>query len=105
MYIPAAEAVIDFEIDQDSVEVVDSEPALDCDPEPDSITPGFTLRPHRNGGWCVLIHGEHHRRFVDFEAARSYLEAAEVDWREIARPCDEPRPSAFEGHPAQEEGR
>jgi len=76
--------------------------ALGADPEPDGISHGFTMRPHRRGGYVVLIHGEHHRRFVDFQAAQAYLEAAEVDWQEIARPCDEPRPSAFEGHPATE---
>jgi hypothetical protein len=103
-HVQAAEAAIDWEYDWETVEVVDSEPDLDADPEPDGITPGFTLRPHRNGGWCVLVHGEHHRRFVDFEMARAYLSAAEVDWQEIASPCCEPRPSAFEGHPATEGG-
>ena len=106
-HVHAAESVVDWQYDWDTVELLDTDVTLeelDRDPEPDSITPGFTLRPHRNGGYCVLIHGEHHRRFVDFQAARAYLEAAEVDWQEIARPCDEPCPSAFEGHPAQEGG-
>jgi hypothetical protein len=103
-HIQAAEAVVDWEYDWDTIEVVDSEPVLDADPEPDSITPGFTLKPHR-WGWAVCIHGEFHRSFRKFEAARAYLEAAERDWNTPpwTRP-DEPRPSAFTGHPAQERG-
>lgn len=103
-HVPAAEAVIDFELDQDSVELLDTDVTpeeLDRDPEPDSATPGFSLQPHRNGGYAVLIHGEFHKRFAGYEAARRYLAEAEADW---AGMFDPNRGNSFTGHPAQEGG-
>ncbi len=102
-HVHAAEATVDWQYDWDSVELIDSEPDLDADPEPDGPTHGLTLRLHRTGHWAVLIHGEHHKFFLHFEDARAYLEAAERDWNTPPWPRnDEPRPTAFEGHPAQE---
>ncbi len=104
-HVPAAEAVIDFELDQDSVELLDTDVTpeeLDRDPEFDSVTHGLTLRLHRTGHWHVLIHGTHHRFFADFEDARAYLEAAERDWQEMGLPAHDERRDAFTGHPAQE---
>lgn len=102
----AAESVVDWEYDWDSVELNDTDVTpeeLDRDPEPDGLSPGLTLRLHRTGHWHVLIGGVHHRFFADFEDARAYLEAAERDWNTPPWPRnDEPRPSAFEGHPATE---
>jgi hypothetical protein len=105
MHVQAAEAVIDWEYDWETAEVVDSEPDLDADPEPDGITPGFSLRLHRTGHWAVCINGEHHKFFLRYDDAKAYLARAEADWQELGLPRSwEPRPSAFEGHPAQEGG-
>ena len=77
---------------------------LDADPEPDGPTHGFTLRPHRWGGWAVYIHGDFHRLFRDFGEANAYLAAAEADWQELGLAPERERRDAFTGHAAQEGG-
>lgn len=75
------------------------------DPEPDSITHGLTLRLHRTGRWAVLIHGEYHRFFYDFEDAKAYMAAAEAEWHRIADTPYEPNAGhTLDGHPAWEGG-
>lgn len=103
-HVHAAESVVDWQHDWDTAEIVESEPDLDADPEPDSITPGFALRLHRTGHWAVLIHGEPHRFFADFNEAKAYLAAAEADWNALVLPPECERRDAFVGHAAQEGG-
>ncbi len=101
-HVHAAEAAVDWEYDWDTIEVVDSEPDLDADPERDNaVTPGFSVRLHRSGDWAVCIHGEFHKRFRDHGAAAAYCRMAEMDWAEMFDPN---AGDAFGGHPVQEGG-